>query len=158
VVALLAAAPQHRDRARGVPAQVDDLDPLLAELDHVAVLERLVDLRAVISFASAAPAAVRAPVAAIISARAPDVVVVGVGGDDDVEPVVLGARGDHAPQGVRLRGGVDQQLRPRRPTGQQVGVVVHRADGQLADLQGARGRARRARRRARHVRCTRDQP
>jgi len=52
---------------------------------------------------------------------------------DDVEP--LGALLEQGPEAVRVGRRVDEELRPRGPAGQQVGVVVERGDAALADGQ-----------------------
>ncbi|CAM5692850.1 hypothetical protein SALBM311S_11119 [Streptomyces alboniger] len=59
------------------------------------------------------------------------VVAVPVRGDDGRDAVVT----DRAEQGVRVVGGVDQQLLVGGPAAQQIGVVVHRADRDLGDHQ-----------------------
>ena len=59
------------------------------------------------------------------------VVPVLVGRHDDVEP--LAALLEQRAEAVRVGRRVDEQLRPRGPAGQQVGVVVERGDAALAD-------------------------
>ena len=56
-----------------------------------------------------------------------------VGRDHQVE--AARALVDQGTQAVRVVGGVDQQLGAVGAGGQQVGVVVHRADGGLPDLE-----------------------
>ncbi len=62
----------------------------------------------------------------------PDVVVVPVRHEDRVETRGRVARSDEGEKGVRVSRGIDQGLRAGRRAGDQIGVVVHRADGELA--------------------------
>ena len=73
---------------------------------------------------------VGAPVSPTTGARACRVVGVAVGREDSGELALA----DHRQEAIGVVRGVDQERLARREVGEQVGVVVHRTDGELAEL------------------------
>ncbi|MCO5563880.1 hypothetical protein L7F22_017531 [Adiantum nelumboides] len=139
-------AVEQRQRARRVPAQVDDLQLDLAERDRVAVLDELVhrgrQLRGVLRVGDQP----RLEHARDRAERLP-VVGVAVGGDQVAQVRALVGGADEVGDAGRLGRRVDQQRLVAPLAHEQVGVVVHLADRDLADAQplevAADGRAAR---------------
>ena len=123
--------PGQRHRARGVPAQVDDVELELADRHHVALLPAARRAPRGSASASSAPGVRRGAGGAGDLLERPHVVPVLVGGDEVVEPA--GALAHEQQAAVRVVGGVDEQLLAGGRAGHQVDVVVHLADRHLAD-------------------------
>ena len=121
-------APDQRDAARRVPAQVDHLERLVADGHRVAVLDRAADRAPAGRRRRPGARRSRAPVASTTSGSArwwsqcPCVVTT----------VRTSASPISAQQRLGLGGGVDQQRLAGGRGAQQVGVVRHLAHGQLA--------------------------
>ena len=124
------AAPHQGDAARGVPAQVHDLERLLADGHGVAVLDRPLHRDREVGGVGRVGHGLRAGRLDDLRQR-PVVVPVPVRGDDGAQVGVP----DQGPQLVGFRGRVDQQRLPGGGAPQQVGVVRHLADGELGDGQ-----------------------
>ncbi len=134
-VGAVRSAVEQGERARRVAAQVDDLEPDLAELDHVPLghqqvhrdrqLRRVERVRDLAGLEHARDGAEGLPV-----------VLVPVGGDQVPELGPAVARADQVGDPLRLVGRVDQQRLVGGRADQQVGVVVHRPDRHLAHREG----------------------
>ena len=124
-------APDEGDAARRVPAQVDHLERLRRRRSRCRRARRCAATGTGRSAASAGCATVTAPVASTTSGSArwwsqwPCVVTT-------VRSVGVA---DQRAQRLRLGGRVDQQRLAGRGVAEQVGVVGHLADGELADRQ-----------------------
>ncbi len=122
------------DRAGGVAAEVDDLEFALAEAQGVAVFEEVVGRHREGGRVLGVGGGVGAEGTCHRAERLP-VVGVLVGGDDGAQGRARGVGADQVGDALGVVGGVDEQRIVGRGAHQQVGVVVHRADGQLGDAQ-----------------------
>jgi hypothetical protein len=125
-VRLRARRVAKRDAARRVPAQVDDGQRRLAELDRVAVLDQFVGRHRDSGGVQRVCHGGRAGRLAHPCQRLP-VVGMLMRGHDSLHRGVA----DHLQQSLRLGGRVDEQPLPGPAVAQQVGVVVHRPHGDL---------------------------
>ena len=123
------------DRAGRVAAQVDHLQRHPAHRDRAAVLDRVVDGHRQLGGVEGVRDLAGAELVGHRAEGLP-VVVVAVRGDRGAQLSAAG-RGDDLRQPVRLVRRVDQQRLSGRGAHQEVGVVVHRADRDLRDGQGA---------------------